>query len=249
MYCNNRPKREALVSKNCGWSACQYRPNNENLENMCLASFASEYRELLKSAVNPSKVENDDNIVKLKEDFGYMRRRTRTPPAVVRYARLSTTKDPEQYHQSILQLFLPHRNDSDLKPSPFKSYEDYYKFGTIDIDGNDHSVQSIVDGNRCLFEKESEKIDKLKEMIEKCRELEDVWGQICPESELERLECQEILQIQKQDLSEEDNVDMIPDLMINHDVAVLIEKTRCDMSRDDALSLLRSLNDFQRKAF
>lgn len=50
-------------------------------------------------------------------------------------------------------------------------------------------------------------------------------------------------------MNEEENVDMITDLMINHDVAVLIEKTRCDMSRDDALSLLRSLNDFQRKAF
>lgn len=138
------------------------RPNKEDLENMCLASFASEYRELSKSEVNPSNVENDDNIVKLKEDFGYMRRRTRTPPAVVRYARLSPTKDPEKYHQSILQLFLPHRNDSDLKPSPFKSYKDYFTFGTLDIDGNYHSVQSRVDGNRCLFEKESEKIDKLK---------------------------------------------------------------------------------------
>lgn len=30
---------------------------------------------------------------------------------------------------------------------------------------------------------------------------------------------------------------MITDLMINHDVAVLIEKTRCDMSRDDALTV------------
>lgn len=139
-------------------------------------------------------MKNDENIVKLKGDFGYVRRRTATQPAVVRYVRLSPTKDPEMYYQSILQLFLPHQNDSDLKPPPFESYEDYFKLGRTQHNGNDHSVQSIVDENRCLFEKECFKIDELKEMIEKCGELEDVWAQICPESELNCLECQEILQ-------------------------------------------------------
>lgn len=53
------------MNKTCGWL---------NFGNPCLASFASEYRMLSKTEINKSVVKNEENIVKLKGDFGYVRR-------------------------------------------------------------------------------------------------------------------------------------------------------------------------------
>ncbi len=47
----------------------------------------------------------------LKNDFGFVAKRTQTEPAVVRYVQFSETKNPELFYQSILQLFLPYRED------------------------------------------------------------------------------------------------------------------------------------------
>lgn len=42
----------------------------------------------------------------------------------------------------------------------------------------------------------------------------------------------------KQDLDEEGNLEMTPDLMTNSNVAAVTEKSRCEMPREDALNLL-----------
>ncbi len=73
------------------------RPYDDVFCNMCLAVFVSEYRVL-------SKNEKCRGAIKLKGKYGFVAKRTRTQPAVVRYARFSETKSPELFHQSILQL-------------------------------------------------------------------------------------------------------------------------------------------------
>ncbi len=91
----------------------------------CLASFASEYRDV------PKNEKCQSNVIKLDNDCGFVKKRTRTDVAVVRYARFSPTKDPEKHYQSLLQLFLPYYTDNQLKRPQFVSFEEFYKTGSV----------------------------------------------------------------------------------------------------------------------
>ncbi|KAK6168643.1 hypothetical protein SNE40_019835 [Patella caerulea] len=108
------------------------RPKTEQFNNMCLATFCSEYRVMSKSErINENSEKNP--AYKLQKDLGYIIKRTRSKPAVIRYARFSSTKEPEKYYLSTLQLFLPHRIDKQLKPIGFETYEAFYKSGSVKI--------------------------------------------------------------------------------------------------------------------
>lgn len=108
------------------------RPNDRTFNDMCLATFASEYRVLTKNEKCASQIE-------LKNGCGYVTKRTRTQPAVVRYARFSKTKNPEKFYQSILQLFLPHRRDIELKRFSCESFEEIFKSKQVRFsDGSIH---------------------------------------------------------------------------------------------------------------
>ncbi|XP_039509525.1 uncharacterized protein LOC120464209 [Pimephales promelas] len=224
------------------------RPEKEPVENLCLASFCSEYRVLTKSEVSSHNKTSENKIIKLNNNNGYVKRRTRTEPAVLRYPRFSPTKDPEKYYHSLLQLFLPYYDDCDLKPSNYKTYEEFYKSGVIKTGCEVKQVKSIVDGNRELFEKESDKIDQAKQLLEQDVDLEDAWAQICPETEKQRDECIELMK-DKQLPDEEDTQELIPDLTGNPQTVCTIETNHTTMPREDALHLLRSLNEEQSAVF
>nr|XP_055041698.1 LOW QUALITY PROTEIN: uncharacterized protein LOC129429201 [Misgurnus anguillicaudatus] len=218
------------------------RPHTEPMKNLCLASFCSEYRVLSKSEVSSQK-----QVIKLNNNCGYVKRRTRTEPAVVRYPRFSPTKDPEKYYQSLLQLFLPYYDDCHLKPRHYETYEDFYNSGVIKIGCTLHKVKSIVDCNRELFEKESDKIEKAKQLLEQDIDLEDAWAAICPETERQRHECIEIMK--NKVLPDDDTREVIPDLTGNPQTVCTIETNHTIMPRDAALDLLRSLNEEQSAIF
>ncbi|XP_026112280.1 LOW QUALITY PROTEIN: uncharacterized protein LOC113091073, partial [Carassius auratus] len=224
------------------------RPEKEPLENLCLASFCSEYRVLTKSEVSSQKKNSENQIIKLNNNNGHVKRRTRTEPAVVRYPRFSPTKDPEKYYHSLLQLFFPHYDDSDLKPSKYDTYEEFYNSGVIKMGSEVKQVKLIVDGNRALFEKESDKIDRAKQLLEQDIDLEDAWAQICPEIEKQRDECIELMK-DKLLLDEDDSQELIPDLTANPQTVCTIETNHTTMPREEALHLLRSLNEEQSAVF
>ncbi|XP_073681681.1 uncharacterized protein [Garra rufa] len=216
------------------------RPKTEELTGMCLATFASQYRVLSKSENSCS------DRVKLENDMGFVRKRTRTDFAVVRYARFSPTKNPENYYQSILELFLPHFLQSQLKPPNFTSYKDFYDTGFISMHNEElESVKIIVDTNRAKFEKEAETIQRAQDDLEQHGPMEDAWAQICPEAELERLECLDSRK--EQPIETEEGDDAIPDLLPN--VGATLEKNPSAMTKKDAMALLRSLNDKQSQIF
>ncbi|VDI19188.1 Hypothetical predicted protein [Mytilus galloprovincialis] len=100
------------------------RPHIVLFTKMCLARFGSEYNVLCKSQL-PKKI-NEETTFKLDGDLGYIRKRTRTSPAVIKFPRFSQETSPEKYFQSILQLFLPYRYDEQLKPPLFQTYENFF---------------------------------------------------------------------------------------------------------------------------
>ncbi|XP_072562264.1 uncharacterized protein [Paramormyrops kingsleyae] len=217
------------------------RPETEVFAGMCLARFVSEYRILSKSQ------SSCHGSVQLDRKLGFVKKRTRTDAAVVRYARFSPTKDPEKYYHSILQLFLPHYFDAQLKPSTFGSYQEFYETGCVKfLDDELHSVKLVVESNMSSFEKESRSIDKAQEDLQLHGAMEDAWAEICPETERERLECL----ASKSNITPEmrEQRDEIPDLLPRMS-RYLLHDNPCGMSRQEALALLRSLNNKQSEIF
>ncbi|XP_006822000.1 uncharacterized protein LOC102807333, partial [Saccoglossus kowalevskii] len=226
------------------------RPDGQDFDSLCLAAFCSEYRIL--STFEMSNVNNDKRrnpAVTLKKDLGHMQKRSRSEPAVVRYARFSVTKNPEKYYQSILQLFLPYRIDKQLKPVGFEFFENFYHDGAVKL-GNAplEKVKLIVDRNRALFEKEADAIETASKLLDECGQLEDAWAKICPETESERIECLEEAQQKNTDDNEYDA--SIPDLEEQPQIAdshAVVPP--CSTSKIEGQSMLRKLNMKQSQIF
>ncbi|TKS65922.1 ATP-dependent DNA helicase PIF1 [Collichthys lucidus] len=223
------------------------RPHTAQFEEVCLASFCSEYRILSKSQVSADRDAHD--IIALRNNCGFVKQRTRTQPAVVRYPRFSPTKNTEKYFRSLLQLFLPYYNDCHLKPPQFDTYEDFYNNGAVKCGNDVQKVSVIVDSNKALFEKETEDIDRAKKLLDQNIDLEDAWAQICPETEKERLHCLDLMKDKAVDDEGDDDDELIPDLTAKPHTACTLETNHVTMPRQDALHLLRSLNEEQAAIF
>uniref|UniRef100_A0A8C9XAX3 ATP-dependent DNA helicase n=1 Tax=Sander lucioperca TaxID=283035 RepID=A0A8C9XAX3_SANLU len=207
---------------------------------MCLATFASEYRQVYKNE------SSKPGVITLDDKCGFVRKRTDV--AVVRYARFSPTNQPEKHYQSLLQLFLPHYNDQELKPPPFIGFEEFYDAGSIsNCNGDIISVKEVVDMNRSKFEIEAEKLEECEEIIESSGFPEDAWASLCPETESERLECLEEMRLNQPVYSTEQEV--IPDLQPGQNTLVLMEFQKQKISHTEAQAILRSLNDLQAQVF
>ncbi|XP_055084859.1 uncharacterized protein LOC117386041 [Periophthalmus magnuspinnatus] len=218
------------------------RPDDSTFNDMCIATFVSEYRLL-----GPS--DKCKNPILLQNGLGAITKRTRTKPAVVRYARFSETKNTELFHQSILQLFMPYRVDTDLKPPPFETFELFYKTGDVRLsDGSVQLVKSIVDSNRRRFELAAEDLDEVHEQMESGEIHEDAWGLLCPEQEVERLESREEFREMLQTVGSEQEQEAIPDLAVRSEQVCHIEK-RNVMSRQEGLLLVKTLNEQQLSIF
>ncbi|KAI2646116.1 OVARIAN TUMOR DOMAIN-containing deubiquitinating enzyme 10 [Labeo rohita] len=158
------------------------RPNQSVFEDMCLATLASEYR----IAYNGT---SSANKIKLNCNFGFILKRTRAQPAIVCFARFSVTKSPEKFYQSLLQLFLPYRVDSQLKPVGFNHFQQFYREGKVCFsDGLVHLVHTIVNTNRALFEKDADLLDTAQRDVDNDGILENAWCLLCPEQQLEHSE-------------------------------------------------------------
>ncbi|XP_073681626.1 uncharacterized protein [Garra rufa] len=219
----------------------RYKNRPKDLNDMCMATFASEYRIL-------SKNEKSKTPVKLNNGCGFITKRTRTQPAVVRYVRFSEETNPESFYQCIMQLFLPYHLDMELKPPNFETFEQFYKTGHVTFcDGSRHSVKSVVDLNRKKFELEADELDNIQNTIDSDGIIEDGWCELCPELEVERLMCEEEMKEKKQLVDEHE--ENIPDLASRNEKVAHLEKKNNIMCKSDGLALIRSLNDTQLSIF
>ncbi|XP_071476043.1 uncharacterized protein [Diadema antillarum] len=222
------------------------RPDGFEFENMCLATFCSKYRLLSESDMKGKK--QKQNVFKLRDQLGYVQKRSRTNDAVVRYPRFSPTVTPEKYYQSILQLYLPFRTDKQLKPDQFLTYQEFYQTGSVQMFNKSlESVKSIVNENLRQYEKNADTIDQAQEYLEKFGPQEDAWGLLCPETEVERHETAKI----HVEVEDADNELRIPDLesKSQEKESYGIEFRSCSISKEDSNVLLRTLNSKQQKVF
>ena len=117
----------------------KYENRPDELNSMCLADFACNY---VNKKVADMKLEPDDiksytipvsgiddvqpnpKVIVLKNELGEMRKRSR--PCVMRFHKVSKLKSPEEHYLRLLQLYMPWRNETELKKDN-QSYEDKYK--------------------------------------------------------------------------------------------------------------------------
>lgn len=224
------------------------RPDRPNFHEMCLADFCSEFRVLAKSQV-PKKA--NENVFELQNGKGYVQRRTRTQHAVVRYPRFNKEKMSERYYQSLLQIFLPYWNESQLKPPGFDLYENFYETGYVKIANSKgtQSVKSIVDSNHSRYAKNEDVIESAQEAYEMNGEPEDAWSKLCPETEVLRLEGKALIRLEP--MVHKDIVDRIPDIESDstHNADIMYKVDQNMTSRDEILPVLQHLNETQMDMF
>lgn len=149
---------------------------------------------------------------------------------------------------TLLQLFLPYRHDSELKPAGFESYTLFYHEGIVSFsDGSVQTVKSVVDANRAKFEVDDPQLEKAQDLARILGD-NDAWGDLCPELQVEHLESlAERKQQQQEEIVEDqlqDGQENVPDLAHDKKIATF-EKRRVALTRAEGLSLLRSLNETQ----
>ncbi|KAE8277878.1 hypothetical protein D5F01_LYC24082 [Larimichthys crocea] len=110
------------------------------------------------------------------------------------------------------------------------------------VDGPGQRTDSAIK-NRSAYEVESEQLDNVEELINNDGIADDAWCQLCPEQELDRLECREIRREETQ--ATDEPLEDIPDLAVQREQTAHLEKRNTTMCRSDGLALLRSLNETQ----
>ncbi|CAG2225833.1 unnamed protein product [Mytilus edulis] len=220
------------------------RPHIDIFIKICLARFCSEYSVILESQL-PQKI-NKETTFKLDGSLGYIRKRTRTSPAVIKYPRFSSENSPEKYYQSILQLYLPYRYDEQLKPPLFQTYENFFTCGTVKFEGDNElsSVREIVVKNMSDFVKDGHDLEEAEKQLNEKGPNEDAWCELCPEAEVNRRECIDegkVTSVIEEDLS-------IPDL--NNEKSSSSVGTNLlsvSLTKNEIIPRLRSLNVKQRR--
>ena len=224
------------------------RPNLPEFEKLCLAEFCSDYRVIYKSQIPNGKTR--EKVYELRNDKGYIQKRSRTKPAIIRYPRFNESKQPEEYYQTMLQLFLPYWTRTQLKPPKFELYRSFYESGFVQYKGDEGlcKVMEVVERNRCQYIAHEKDIEDAQEYFATYGAPEDAWARLCPETELERHECQ----LKKPDISNVDNdEEKIVDLDngASNSTSVPYYVTRSETTREEILPVLRSLNKEQTQAF
>ncbi|XP_065926103.1 ATP-dependent DNA helicase PIF1-like [Magallana gigas] len=224
----------------------EHRPNKTMFHDMCLAEFCSEYRVLAKSQVPKTP---NENVFELQNSKGFIQKRTRTKPAVIRYPRFRVDKMSEKYYQCLLQLFLPHERATQLKPPAFDLYQTFYENGHVKTknDQNLQAVKLLVDRNHAKFAENEEMISNAQETFKTIGEPQDAWASLCPETELMRKECME----ERSTLNVlDDHVDEIPDMETEANSAdVMFKVQQNNQSREEAMHIIQNLNETQRNIF
>ena len=224
------------------------RPNLPEFEKLCLAEFCSDYRVIYKSQIPRGKTR--EKVYELRNDKGYIQKRSRTKPAIIRYPRFNESNQSEEYYQTMLQLFLSYWTRAQLKPPKFDLYESFYESGFVQYKGDEGlcKVKDVVERNRSIFITHEKDIEEAREYFDTYGAPEDAWARLCPEAEVQRHECsREKRNDPSPDDGEESIVDLENDILDPSSLPYCVTKN--NSSREDILPVLRSLNKEQEQTF
>ncbi len=186
------------------------RPETPESEAMCLADFAATCR------IVYGKQANGKNVLPLLNNMGYVQRRTKDKPAVIKYRQFSQEKNPEEFYSTLLKLYLPHRSETQLNFPTYKSFHDY---AGVQIPGSEYpeAVIQIVRRNREKYEKYRKDTECVIEEYKQNGGIRNEWCNLAPESELERLEYTEELEARHPD---NDNIqENVPDINLRSEIS------------------------------
>ncbi len=128
-----------------------------------------------KSEVSSQKKASEDKVIKLNNNCGYMMKELELNLQLSGIRDFLQKKIPKSTF-ILVTTFLTTLQDWQLKPENFTTYEEFYNNGAVKCGSNVTEVKCIVDANRALFEKESDKIDRAQQLLEQGVDLEDAWA-------------------------------------------------------------------------
>ena len=177
------------------------RPLKPEFENICFATFASEYRVCTHSKADKQEMKAEDQTknqrFQLQHDLGSVMKRTQV--AIIRYPRFNKEKDSERYFENIIRLYYPHRKRN------LKTEDE--TFETIFTDN-----QEIILQNMRHFEKLSSELDEAWQKMQEDGPQEEAWAELAPQQEEERI--QHNMEKTLEEDYEQIDLDDIPDLDI-----------------------------------
>ncbi|XP_074542437.1 uncharacterized protein LOC141802702 isoform X2 [Halichoeres trimaculatus] len=221
------------------------RPETPEFEVMCLADFASTCR------IVYGKQTKSKKAFPLLNEMGYVQKRSNEKHAIIRYCRFSQEKNPEEFHRTLLKLYLPHRSDDQLKSRNFPTNQSFHDFACVQLPGSEHPepVRQIVNRNREKYEKHREEIENAIKEFEENGGMINEWCNLAPESEVERLEC--IDELQAREPGDENIQENVPDFNVRADTSSEIAITRETPSIDPTLlrQMYQNLNQKQACVF
>lgn len=154
---------------------------------------------------------------------------------------------------NMLRLYLPHRNNNIL-PDRYDTYQSYYFTGYKKFNGKRAPVKEIVETNMKEYEPQTDAIDNAWDILQEAVDIEDAWAAIAPQNEQQRLDDQ--LENVRIDSDNEFDEIEIPDLQPRnkpHDPHLSprcqIESCNPEITEEQAQSMMRQLNNEQRKLF
>ncbi|XP_078582369.1 uncharacterized protein LOC144865469 isoform X1 [Branchiostoma floridae x Branchiostoma japonicum] len=229
------------------------RPQEEPFRSMCAAEFVSEYRVVSCSGQQENAQQSSRGEAKhvLRDNYGAVQKRTRSDPAVIRFAKFNKKKEPERFYLTLLKLYLPHYLDAQLKPPQYAKYEEFYSNDFAPISDREDRVNVIVNGNRRKFEQNVEELEQARKDAEDGN-IEDVWAQIFPEVEQERLDCLDKRGENEVDGVTEGTEDDIPDLATtdkSKERSFTLEACQTKIQYKTAVPMMQSLNPMQQGVF
>ncbi|KAJ8027670.1 ATP-dependent DNA helicase PIF1 [Holothuria leucospilota] len=218
----------------------KYLGRPKELANICLATFASEYRYI-------GQQNNATDSISLTTGLGTIKKRLHKP-AIIRYPKVKIQKDREKYYSTILRLYLPFTVE-EFKPSTYDTFESYFLQGSY----NGKFVREIVAANMQKYEPLAKELDNLWENLQENPYQENSWANLAPQTEMERIqhtqemsteeyippECSEIISELQQ-----------PTFSSNGMVGEFaLERMDSSVLQSEITSMLRTLNNEQRQLF
>ena len=233
------------------------RPVNKQFQDMCLADFVANYKLVQnKTVVDQEKSDDSDpeeetTVFKLLDNKGTISRRKKQ--AVIRYLKVSKSKDSERHYCTLLRLYMPHRG-KDLKTEE-ETFEEIFLDGELTIHREQRQVRDIVIENMEKYEHCAEVVDAAWTVVQQREGLEEGWAEVAPGAEELRHDAQD--EIMEENMTDDEETPEIPDLDIGlrsnnygpSGSCAAVEVSTQKISTEDAKSILRNMNRKQRELF